>query len=211
MKEVNMNANELLNRLSKLPLRVSSVESREGITCATWPGVLSVDQFPDCTLIRKLNLVMAVVKFKDFTRLEVKALGDVAEEHFFQVCELLVRENVLSDEALGPFWEAKAQKVLEQAGCELAETRSLLDEKRALFRTSVGFLSEAGMYRSTAEKLEEAQLLVRMAGVSVEGFRPLMEEYPFLAKAQFSLWPFWLGRVPLDSKRVNIDVRLTSW
>ena len=149
MKEVNMNANELLNRLSKLPLRVSSVESREGITCATWPGVLSVDQFPDCTLIRKLNLVMAVVKFKDFTRLEVKALGDVAEEHFFQVCELLVRENVLSDEALGPFWEAKAQKVLEQAGCELAKARALLDDKRALFKTSVSFLSESGMYRST--------------------------------------------------------------
>ena len=61
------------------------------------------------------------------------------------------------------------------------------------------------------EKVEKERLLERMAGATVEEFRQIMKEYPFLAKAQFSLWPFWFSRVPQDSKRVHIDVHLTSW
>ena len=61
------------------------------------------------------------------------------------------------------------------------------------------------------EKIEQERLLERMAGARFEEFRQIMKEYPFLEKAQFSLWPFWLSRIPQDLKRVNIDVHLTSW
>ena len=61
------------------------------------------------------------------------------------------------------------------------------------------------------EKVEKERLLERMAGTTVEEFRQIMKEYPFLAKVQFSLWPFWFSRVPQDSKRIHIDVHLTSW
>ena len=61
------------------------------------------------------------------------------------------------------------------------------------------------------ERVEKARLLERMAGATVEEFRQIMKEYPFVAKAQFSLWPFWSKRIPQDSKRVHIDVHLTSW
>jgi len=61
------------------------------------------------------------------------------------------------------------------------------------------------------EKVDVKKLLERMVDAPVEEFRQIAAEYPFLAKAQFSLWPFWLSRIPQDSRRVHIDVRLTSW
>src|SRR3989344_5688065 len=56
------------------------------------------------------------------------------------------------------------------------------------------------------EKVETEKLFERVMGTTVKEFRQIVKEYPFLAKAQFSLRPFWLARVPRDPEKVNIDV-----
>lgn len=61
------------------------------------------------------------------------------------------------------------------------------------------------------KKVEKEELLERMTGAATEEFRQIMAEYPFFAKAQFSLRPFWFSRVPQDPSRVHVDVHLTSW
>ncbi len=58
------------------------------------------------------------------------------------------------------------------------------------------------------EKIDTKDFSQRAAGVSQTEFRQLMAEYPFLAKVQFSFWPFWISTVPGDIKRINLDVNL---
>ena len=58
------------------------------------------------------------------------------------------------------------------------------------------------------EKVDTAAIARRMGGVSTSQFRQLIDEYPFLASAQFSLWPFWVSRVPRDIERVQLEVLL---
>lgn len=58
------------------------------------------------------------------------------------------------------------------------------------------------------EKVDRAALTRRLAGASDSEFHQLFKEYSFLAKAQFSLWPFWVSRIPKDPERVSVDVNL---
>ncbi len=58
------------------------------------------------------------------------------------------------------------------------------------------------------EKIDTKTLSAKMAGISKAQFRELISQYPFLAKTQFSLWPFWVSSIPKDSKRIHIDVNL---
>lgn len=58
------------------------------------------------------------------------------------------------------------------------------------------------------EKVDRAALTRRVGGASDSEFHQLLKEYPFLAKAQFSLWPFWVSRIPKDPEKVSIDVNL---
>lgn len=58
--------------------------------------------------------------------------------------------------------------------------------------------------------INKASLSRRMAGVSQAQMRQVVPEYPFLAKIQFSLWPFWISKIPKDADRIRLDVRLDS-
>ncbi|MBI2098332.1 MAG: hypothetical protein HYT49_01555 [Candidatus Wildermuthbacteria bacterium] len=58
------------------------------------------------------------------------------------------------------------------------------------------------------EKVDTTAIARHIGGVSTSQLRQLMKEYPFLAKAQFSLWPFWVARVPQDIEKVHLEVLL---
>ena len=58
------------------------------------------------------------------------------------------------------------------------------------------------------EKVDKAGLANRLKGASESQFGQLLGEYPFLAKAKISLWPFWISRMPPDSERITIEVLL---
>ncbi len=61
------------------------------------------------------------------------------------------------------------------------------------------------------EKIDENSLKILARGKTVEEFRQLANENPFLAKIQFSLWPAWIAHIPQDLEKVDIDVHLNSW
>ncbi len=65
-------------------------------------------------------------------------------------------------------------------------------------------LVEAEQY----EKIDTKIFTRRIEGVSDNQFYRVMSEYPFFAKAQFSLWPFWISSVPEDPRRINFEVLL---
>ena len=58
------------------------------------------------------------------------------------------------------------------------------------------------------EKVDRATLMYLMQDVTDSQFPQLMREYPFLAKAQFSLWPFWISRIPKDEGRISLEILL---
>ena len=58
------------------------------------------------------------------------------------------------------------------------------------------------------EKVDTRALVRFSEGASEAQFQQLMREYPFLAKAKFSLWPFWVSSIPKDSKRIRAEVFL---
>jgi hypothetical protein len=60
------------------------------------------------------------------------------------------------------------------------------------------------------ERIDAREFSERVSGVSKTQFRQLMAEYPFLAKVEFSFWPFWISKVPRNLERINLDVRLDS-
>lgn len=60
------------------------------------------------------------------------------------------------------------------------------------------------------EKVDAEKFGELVEGATVGELREVMKEHPFLAKVQFSLWPFWVAQIPQNSRRVNIDVRLDS-
>jgi len=58
------------------------------------------------------------------------------------------------------------------------------------------------------ERVDKATLRRLIQGASESQFPQLMREYPLLAKAQFSLWPFWTSRIPRDGGRIDLEVLL---
>lgn len=58
------------------------------------------------------------------------------------------------------------------------------------------------------EKIDSGAMKKLAQGVPDSQFQQLVKEYPFLAKAQFSLWPFWVSRIPRDEARINLEVLL---
>ena len=58
------------------------------------------------------------------------------------------------------------------------------------------------------EKVDSLIVARRLKGLSINQLQQLMGEFPFLARAQLSLWPFWISRVPQDREKVNLEVLL---
>lgn len=58
------------------------------------------------------------------------------------------------------------------------------------------------------EKVDKAALSRFVRGAADSQFPQLMKEYPFLAKAQASLWPFWISRIPKDEGRISLEILL---
>jgi len=58
------------------------------------------------------------------------------------------------------------------------------------------------------QKIDFATLKSQLIGSSKSELSTILSEYPYLAKAEFSFWPFWVRSVPNGSARTSIELVL---
>ena len=58
------------------------------------------------------------------------------------------------------------------------------------------------------ETINTRDLQSRFYGVKEADFQSTLEGFPYLAKAQISLWPFWTHTLPKSSKKVDVELEL---
>ena len=54
--------------------------------------------------------------------------------------------------------------------------------------------------------VDSAGLMRRLKGSSKSELGNILSGYPYVAKAEFSLWPFWVRTIPKDGQRLNIEL-----
>jgi hypothetical protein len=58
------------------------------------------------------------------------------------------------------------------------------------------------------EKVNTRDLKSRFSGVQEADFQDTLESFPYLARAQISLWPFWTHTLPESSEKVEVELLL---
>ena len=56
------------------------------------------------------------------------------------------------------------------------------------------------------DALDMQDLKGKLQGVKKNGFTEVFRQYPYLAKAEFSFWPFWVEHVPQSAERIHLDL-----
>lgn len=116
------------------------------------------------------------------------------------------------------FHKEKADALTQHLLASYLGPNQAIDENTVSFEYSLSSFSREAAFipldveaaAHQYEKLDARALVSRMRGSSVSELGKLMQEYPFLAKASASLWPFWMSAMPKDAKRITVELLVGS-
>lgn len=115
--------------------------------------------------------------------------------------------------------------VFEKGDAELLAKHILkehLQETEQLEKESVNIVYEGGerdqdsdtlaietnIFAKSYHEIDARSLAEGLQGISKGQAANILSAYPYLARAELSLWPFWVNTLPKDPERVNVELSM---
>jgi len=155
-------------------------------------GFIVLDDSFQSEVLADKSLVKEGAELDEFNytaRIRIKALGFKEDEGRLLALELIKDSLEPGDEINTDSLQVSytSQKVEDDLSRMTVKTNIIIEEYR---------------------RVDFATLKSQLSGSSKSELSTILSEYPYLAKAEFSFWPFWVRSVPTEGSRTSMELVL---